>query len=92
MRESPHGQQPESSSKYLRDAMGRVTDYQEWDVAGDNSYRHQYTYNSKSQVTTDTTTAMKSDGIWSTVTTYDYNLAGTCPYRKLHPSYFRPYR
>jgi len=69
---------------YTRDAMGRVTAYSEsaFDTVNDfgttntgvaaGVYTRTAVYNSKSQVTSDVATTIRSTGTWTASTTYDY--------------------
>ncbi len=59
---------------FARDAMGRVTTYSEYDTNGTTvDYSRVATYNAISQVSTDTTTTLRTNGeTWISTTTYDY--------------------
>ncbi|SFG52018.1 YD repeat-containing protein [Novosphingobium sp. CF614] len=63
---------------YTRDAMGRVTDYKEYASNGTSVvYERSNTYNTKSQVTSDIVTSVRSDGTWVSNSTYYYNASET---------------
>ncbi len=60
---------------YVYDAMGRVTDYKEYDALGSNVYIRDAVYDSKSEVTSDVVTSVRSDGTYVSSTSYDYGAA-----------------
>ncbi len=52
-----------------------MTNYSEYDSTGANVvYSRTASYDNRSQVTSDQTTAVRSDGTWVWNATYDYNL------------------
>src|SRR5262249_11859863 len=64
-----------AEAKYVRDAMGRVTSYSEYDTTSATPtnavYSRTATYNNKSQVTDDSVTVVRTDGTWVSNTHYD---------------------
>ncbi|MEJ0027167.1 MAG: LysM peptidoglycan-binding domain-containing protein [Rhizomicrobium sp.] len=60
-------------ASYALDAMGRVTDQKEYNAAGTSVvYERTAVYNTRSQVTSDQVTSVRSDGTWVTSTAYSY--------------------
>jgi YD repeat-containing protein len=64
-------------ASYVRDAMGRVTTLSEYEADGTTvAYSRAATYNTKSEVTSDTVTVKRGTDVWAYNTTYDYRLEG----------------
>jgi YD repeat-containing protein len=72
-------------ARYVRDLMGRVTDYSEYGEAGyatsnegtNRVYRRQTTYDAKSHVTQDVATSLISGETWVNTSSYFYNASET---------------